>query len=85
MKVPNPSPEADVLAEQYHELLISQLSSLTKQLATKSPNSLHLGLGTFSRTLLGSPDLRQEIEPLVVFLVIFATKQIENAAGIEKE
>lgn len=84
-EVPNPSPEADVLAEQYHELLISQLSSLTKQLATKSPNSRHLGLGTFSRTLLGSPDLRQEIEPLVVFLVIFATKQIENAAGVEKE
>eukprot|EP00658_Telonema_sp_P-2_P020156 TRINITY_DN17951_c0_g1_i3.p1 TRINITY_DN17951_c0_g1~~TRINITY_DN17951_c0_g1_i3.p1 ORF type:complete len:519 (+),score=43.63 TRINITY_DN17951_c0_g1_i3:335-1891(+) len=76
-EVPQPTPGALEVSNVYHNLLISQLRRLSDQSSSTCAEARHNALCTFSRTLLGSPDLRQEIEPLIAFLVIFATKQIE--------
>jgi len=68
--------DAEVLSQQYAQLLRTQLQTLTtakKQGA--SDGELSNMLGEFSRALLGAPDIRREIEPLVAFLVIFAKSQ----------
>ena len=71
------------LWQQYADLLRRQLQELTsahKQDVGK--DQLSSMLGEFSRILLGAPDIRREIEPLVAFLVIFAKSQDTAAAKL---
>ena len=82
--IPSPGPGAQEILEEYMDLLKYQLATLSRESSmSNDPKSRNEALSTFSRTLLGSPELRQEIEPLIVFLVVFATKQIEADALVE--
>ena len=66
--------EADQLSQQYLSLLQTQLQELTQSQDNVS-EEWSFALGDFSRALLGAPDVRREVEPLVAFLVIFAKSQ----------
>lgn len=65
-----------MLHQQYTEFLqdqSQQLMSMRKSEANEAEKA-HL-VSKFSKSLLGAPEIRREIEPLVAFLVIFAKSQ----------
>ena len=72
---PQDGDEVDLLSQQYTSLLQRQLESLHAAEETAEEEEWNARLGDFSRALLGAPDIRREVEPLVAFLVIFAKSQ----------
>ena len=69
--------EAELLSQQYSSLLQAQLQELTAAQQNIEEDEWRFVLSGFSRALLGSPEIRREVEPLVAFLVIFAKSQDE--------
>ena len=58
---------------QYTTLLQGQLYELAMHEVNGDDDDIRRHkLSEFSRALLGAPDIRREVEPLVAFLVIFA-------------
>jgi len=64
---------AEALGMQYTTLLQGQLYELAMHEVNGDDDDIRRHkLSEFSRALLGAPDIRREVEPLVAFLVIFA-------------